>query len=433
MTKNMPNPQVSYAVVKANFNPVAAMENYINDIQDELRKMGYTNFERKHSPHLEAPIESELSLSEANAERTPTWWITNRDQTSGFTLGTTNLSFHATNYESFSKLVSEWLAGLHSVHEVVSLDHISRLGFRNFDVVMPEEDETACKHMFTSSNQTDSGLQQQYALKKFVFKTDCGSPNQNGCLTYKVHLTDSPIDFPIDFFTKGSALEEKLTQDKESVAYVMDTEHFIAGQYSLDFTQIHEALSCLFAKAESALGAVVVREFGETENWMQGSMLRTTLFGHLGADLIHARSLPDVRTVPEHIENIRGTLNPKMADLAAIFDVSRQAIYKWISRDTTPEDETIHRVLQLSRISDQFREANVSRAETLLKMKTFDGHSLMDLIQSGENTDEHINALINEARAMESSYINSRLADSKAIPTDDWLSSISIPGSFEKD
>jgi len=146
------------------------------------------------------------------------------------------------------------------------------------------------------------------------------------------------------------------------------------------------------------------------------------------------RSLPDVRTVPEHMENIRGTLKPKMADLSAIFDVSRQAIYKWISGETTPEDETIDRVRQLSRISDQFREAKVMRAESLLKMKTFNGLSLMELlIQSGENTDEHVDALITEAKAMESAYSKSRLADSKAIPTDDWLSDISIPGSFKKD
>ena len=113
--------------------------------------------------------------------------------------------------------------------------------------------------------------------------------------------------------------------------------------------------------------------------------------------------------------------------------MSRQAIYKWISGETTPEDETIDRIHQLSRISDRFREANVLRAESLLKMKTFNGLSLMELIQSGENTDKHIDALIAEANAMESAYRNSRLAESKAIPTDDWLSDISIPGSFEKD
>ncbi len=433
MTKNIPNSQFSYGLVEAGFNPIAAMENYVNDIQDKLRIKGYTKFERKHTHFLEAPVESGLSQSESTAERTPIWWISTSDETSGFELGTTNLEFHATNYENYLNLVSELLDGLHSVHEVVSLDHISQLGFRNLDFITSEEDD-----LFTGSYRTDSGVQQQYALSESVFKTDCGSPDQYGRLTYKFHRASSASELLKAQFAKRLVLESKPTQAKEMTVFVTEVEHSIKGPNSLNFDQIQKIFRRLFATADTALDAVASRELGKTENSVQGSMLmspmvKPTLSGDFDVGVLHARSLPDVRTVPEHIENIRTTLKPRMADLAAIFDVSRQAIYKWISGETTPEDETIDRVHLLSRISDRFREANVFRAEALLKMKTFDGLSLMDLIQSGANTDEHIDALISEARAMESEYRITLLANSKGIPTDDWLSTISIPGSFEKD
>lgn len=141
---------------------------------------------------------------------------------------------------------------------------------------------------------------------------------------------------------------------------------------------------------------------------------------------------PDVRTTAEHIENIRDYLNISISELSAFFEVSRQAIYKWLAGGTVPEQKTQNQITLLSRIADQFREANISRAGTLLKMKAFEGRSLMDLIVSGEYTNEHVRVLINEARIMENSYRQSGLSSSKATSTRDWQASISIPGSSEK-
>lgn len=141
---------------------------------------------------------------------------------------------------------------------------------------------------------------------------------------------------------------------------------------------------------------------------------------------------PDIRTAAEHIENIREVLNPSVSDLAGLFDVSRQAIYKWLAGSSTPEADKLERICQLSKIADALVAADVSRADSLLKMKAFGGRSLMELIKSGENRPEHLAALIQEARVMETSYRESGLATTKAKPTSAWQSSISIPGTAER-
>ncbi|EQD72674.1 repressor protein from prophage [mine drainage metagenome] len=82
-------------------------------------------------------------------------------------------------------------------------------------------------------------------------------------------------------------------------------------------------------------------------------------------------------------------------------------------------------------MADDFRKSEVLRAGSLLKMKTFDGRSLMDLFRSGESSDEHVKTLIIEAKAMENSYKKSGLSSSKAKSTSDWQSYLSIPGSIE--
>jgi len=139
----------------------------------------------------------------------------------------------------------------------------------------------------------------------------------------------------------------------------------------------------------------------------------------------------DVRTVAEHIENIRGVFDPSISDLALLFDVSRQTIYKWMSGTSTPEQDKSARIAEFSRTADEFRKSEVLRARSLLKIKTFDGRSLMDLFRSGESSDEHVKTLIIEAKAMENSYKKSGLSSSKSKSTSDWQSYISIPGSIE--
>lgn len=139
----------------------------------------------------------------------------------------------------------------------------------------------------------------------------------------------------------------------------------------------------------------------------------------------------DVRTPLEHLENIRSLLNPAVSDLASAFDVSRQAVYKWLSNDSKPEPEKLSRIVALSRIADAFKEAGVARAGSLLKMKTFDGRSLLDIVRAGDDWRQPVDVLIAESRAMEQAYERSGLARSKAKPSSDWLASQSIPSSRE--
>lgn len=140
---------------------------------------------------------------------------------------------------------------------------------------------------------------------------------------------------------------------------------------------------------------------------------------------------PDIRSAAEHLANIRQVLNPAIADLATVFGVSRQAIYKWIGGESTPEPENFERIRSLSLAADAFQKAGVTRASALLKMKAFEGRSLMDLVAAGQLLPEHTQLLIVEAQAMDAAYSRSGLAKSKAAPSDDWRAELSVPGSSE--
>jgi transcriptional regulator with XRE-family HTH domain len=140
---------------------------------------------------------------------------------------------------------------------------------------------------------------------------------------------------------------------------------------------------------------------------------------------------PDLRTGAQHIENIRTVLKLSMAELATLFNVSRQATYKWLAGTSVPEIEKLDRLRAFSKIADVLRIAGVTHPGSLLKMRAFDGKSLLDLFSASQNLPEHISVLIREAQAIELAYQRSGLNASKAKPTQGWQSYISIPGSSE--
>ncbi len=144
----------------------------------------------------------------------------------------------------------------------------------------------------------------------------------------------------------------------------------------------------------------------------------------------HDRPHPEMRTPAEHLAHIRRVLNPPIVDLASVFGVSRQAVYKWFGGTVTPETDKLKRIHALSRIADAFLTAGIPprRASALVTMKMFAGRTLMDLVAEGALDPEHIQTLIDEAEAMDGAYNRSGLARTKAKPSDDWKSELSIPG-----
>ena len=148
----------------------------------------------------------------------------------------------------------------------------------------------------------------------------------------------------------------------------------------------------------------------------------------------HVQYLPtriDTRSSSEHLSNIKEVFDVTVSWLASILDVSRQSVYKWISSRAQPEESKAKILSDLSQAADYFRDSGVVRAGSLLKMKAFDGKSLVNLILAGENYADHVSILIAESRAAEESYRLSGLPSKTTPPTSEWQSLISIPGSIE--
>jgi DNA-binding transcriptional regulator YiaG len=176
-------------------------------------------------------------------------------------------------------------------------------------------------------------------------------------------------------------------------------------------------------------GTGTMLDLSRVNEWREMMRARISRFDIQMIDSDAAR--PDIRSAAGHLANIRRVFDPAITDLATTFGVSRQMIYKWTGNESRPEDKKLNRIRALSHAADAFREAGVTRASSLLKMKAFEGRSLLDLVATGQLLPEHTQTLIAEARAMEAACNRSDLARSKAVPSDDWRTELSIPGSLE--
>ncbi len=143
-----------------------------------------------------------------------------------------------------------------------------------------------------------------------------------------------------------------------------------------------------------------------------------------------AANSADLRSPADHLMRIKEVLKPTISDLASVFGVSRQSVYKWIG-GVTPDNTKIESIKVLSSVADTFEREGVDHASSIIKMKAFDGKSLMDLVRDKKFNDKHLGNLMAEVTAMKSAYSRSGVESSTSEPSDDWRSSISIPGSIE--
>ncbi|EAQ8163039.1 XRE family transcriptional regulator [Salmonella enterica] len=169
--------------------------------------------------------------------------------------------------------------------------------------------------------------------------------------------------------------------------------------------------------------------------WRQYVQPRTQFaFGSIASAYAPATSPEvDVRNVAQHLANIRGVLSPSMSELAKNLGITRQALYKWLSGENQPDDASkLQFITNLSNVADSFSKAGLNDAKLLVKMKAFNGKSLVDLIKEGADWHKPVQVLIDEAKTMNAVAYSANYVASKARPTDDWKSSVSIPGTVEE-
>lgn len=251
----MSNAPVYYALAQARFNPVAAMSKYVDQIQDRLRREGYPLFESQQVTHLVVPGPGLALQAEPQVAQAPQWLLTRGDRTAGFILAPSAITYHTTHYDTHNVFIPELLRGLAAVHEVATLDHVSRLGLRYLDAVWPRAGESLEQYLVSGLHGFEFNAELRYGLTEAVFGTDSGPLVQTGTLVTRVHRMTAPLGFPPDMQPNGLMLDPKFDLKEPWAHAVIDTDHFVEGRMPIDVDKLGEQLLSLHATIKSAFGA----------------------------------------------------------------------------------------------------------------------------------------------------------------------------------
>lgn len=252
MSERMSNAPVYYALAQAHFNPVAAMSKYVDQIQDRMRHEGYPLFEPQQVTHL---VVAGPGQAEPKITQTVSWLITRGDRTAGFILAPSAITYHTTHYDTHNEFIPELLRGLAAVHEVATLDHVSRLGLRYLDAVLPSAGESVEQYLVGGLHGIEFNATQRYRLTESVFGTDTGPLVPTGTLVTRVHRMTDRLGFPPDMQPNGLMINPKFEVKEPRAHAVIDTDHFVEGRMPIDMSNLGKQVLSLHATIKSVFKA----------------------------------------------------------------------------------------------------------------------------------------------------------------------------------
>jgi len=256
MSQKMNNAPVYYALAQAKFNPIAAMAKYIGDVQDILRQEGYTLFDPKHSMKLEIVTPPGQEQAGPQVEQSTSWLISKADRTAGFIVSPSAITFHTTHYETHKEFITALLLGLETVTNVVKLDHVSRLGVRYLDAVLPVGAETVEQYLASGLHGVSFSAVPRRAMTESVFETACGPLVSKGTLVARVYQLTAALGYPPDMIPNGLLPMPKFDIKQPHAHAVIDMDHFVEDSMPLDFEKLNKQLGSLHDTISLAFRAI---------------------------------------------------------------------------------------------------------------------------------------------------------------------------------
>ena len=147
MSKKLNNAPVYYTVAQVQFNPILNLDGYLPAIQAKMREAHFPDFKHELFQRLVLPFGGMAQGQMAAPAVTPQsrYLFGDIAGRSLFLLETNVMSFQTTDYETFETFSAILLKGLGTLHEVMRLDFVERIGLRYLDAVQPSKESESLR------------------------------------------------------------------------------------------------------------------------------------------------------------------------------------------------------------------------------------------------------------------------------------------------
>ncbi|WP_440497669.1 TIGR04255 family protein [Serratia sarumanii] len=253
----MSDAPVYYALAQAKFNPIAAIAKYVGDIQDIFRKKGFTVFEIHEGTQLHFDFAPGEEAPKPRIANIINWQIIKSDRTCGYILNDSSITFHTTHYVTHNEFLKGLTEGIEVVNEVVGLEHLSRLGLRYLDAVLPNDQETPNDYLVNELHGVSLGERQLQTVNESVYETAVTPIIRHGMLVTRIHKVYAELGFPPDLSLAGLVMKERFKTQKTVQHAIIDTDHYVEGNIKINIEAISEQLESLYKEIKKSFNAMV--------------------------------------------------------------------------------------------------------------------------------------------------------------------------------
>jgi uncharacterized protein (TIGR04255 family) len=236
-----------YVVAQVRIGAVLKMANYIPEIQERMRKAGYSLYGRSEVRELEfGPGGTENRVTER-------WAFDQIDRTTGFSVQTGSVALQTTAYDTHEVFFADLRQGLEIVQNVAGIAASERLGLRYVDAFQASDDHAVgdyLKEGLRGVGLEHIGTRRPRSFTNLIMDTDI-----DGRLVVRVGLNHEGV-LPPNLVPQD--LVSVKTFDASKPIGILDYDHFIekSEEFSLEramdrFNGLHKTLSAVFRETVS--------------------------------------------------------------------------------------------------------------------------------------------------------------------------------------
>jgi uncharacterized protein (TIGR04255 family) len=241
MTK-MTSAPVYFTLAQVRFNQVLALESYVPQIQDQLRRNGFPDTQKvvmaTFNLNMPPPPPSDGAPQTLPVSQTVRHTFSTMDKKAGFVLDQGSLSFQTMEYDVFETFSKTFLDGLKIVHEAVALSYTDRIGMRYLDAVYPGKGEELSEYL----NESVTGLYGKLTGELLHSFSETRVKNSDISLVARIIVQDGKVGFPPDMQPIGLELLPRF-QELYGMHAILDTDAALDSRITFDLQKIETCLS----------------------------------------------------------------------------------------------------------------------------------------------------------------------------------------------
>jgi uncharacterized protein (TIGR04255 family) len=247
MSEKLSSPPLFYALTQIVFRSVRKIEDFILEIQGNMRELGYPDFS-------EEPLPMPPNIPPAKLETYKRWCFADIPKHNGYLLSPDTLMFHTTDYTTFNDFAENVIRGIELLHRTLTISFIQRVGMRYIDIITPRRGEPVGMYVIDGVkgfvSEDDKGLQS--ATSESVKSAGEG--------TLVVRTLLKPQSTP--YVMPGELLPLNLLPAKESsgelaTRFILDEDFFVTKRFAFDVNALRGKLETAHEEIERAFRSVI--------------------------------------------------------------------------------------------------------------------------------------------------------------------------------